>query len=159
MTIVLSAVCAPPACSSLYSNVYCATRSYCWLFRSISGGAVIFEVCKPLKEPKDPPSHHHPALPVSSCKSRFWGLPMVSVVSSARYQDIRSLPAALIPLCQLGLFHPPLPAWRSSSCQSRFAFIHMMNEIVGEPLSPFLSRPLSHFAALRLIPPSWGLHP
>lgn len=83
---------------------------------------------------------HHPALPVPCCKSRFWGSAMISAVSSTRYVGTCRFPAAFIPLCRLGLFHPPLPAWRTSSCQSRFAFIHMMNRMVGEPLSSFLSR-------------------
>lgn len=67
MTVALSAVCAPTACSSLLSNIYCAPRSYCWLFRSISGGAVIFEVCKPLKTDIMSPATTTTIPPFPSC--------------------------------------------------------------------------------------------
>lgn len=82
-------------------------------------------------------------MPVSCCKSRFWGLATLSVGRSTCYVGILGLPAAFMPPCQLGLFHPPVPPWRTSSCQSKFAFIRAMTGIVGEPLISFLGRPSS----------------
>lgn len=53
---------------------------------------------------------------MSRCKSLFWGLVMLFAVSLTRDVSVLGLPAVFIPLRQLGLFHPPVPAWRTSSC-------------------------------------------